>query len=323
MSVKKKLSLFFVIFTITVQIISAQVGWSASRVKTNGDLVTVFFTSENKGWVAGDEGFLAYTIDGGRTWLQYALPTKENINEIFFRNDDNGYIAAGKKFFVTKDGGRTWLDTRIYDSDEFKTLTPEFLSVRFTDKNRGFVIGSVLNKSGNVIDSLVLQTNNGGESWFRVKVPSKHELFHLDFNGKSHGWIVGDKGLILHTSDGGITWTAQNSGTERALYNVDFRDDDEGYVVGGRGTILRTENGGRSWELVKTNFPATFLRVDFADDKNGWIVGYDGTILRSSDKGKTWIKQESQTKENLYGLFTHKKFGWAVGAKGVILHYQK
>ena len=323
MAVIKYLYLFVFILLLSLQIAVAQMGWNANRVGSKGDLITVFFTSNDKGWIAGDEGYLAFTIDGGRNWSQYSLPTKENINEIYFRNEDNGYIAAGKKVFVTKDGGATWLDTRIYDPKDFKTGTPEFLSVRFTDKKRGFVIGSVLNKSGNVIDSLVLQTNDGGETWFRVNVPSKQELFHLDFNGKSHGWIVGDEGLILHTEDGGISWKVQNSETKRALYNVDFRDDDEGYAVGGKGTILRTEDGGKNWETVKTNFPATFLRVDFADDKNGWIVGYDGTILRSSDKGKTWIKQESRTKENLYGLFTQKKYGWAVGAKGALLHYKK
>ena len=115
----------------------------------------------------------------------------------------------------------------------------------------------------------------------------------------------------------------QSSGTDRALYNVDFRDDNEGYIVGGGGTILRTEDGGRNWEKVKTNFPDTFLRVDFADDKNGWIVGKNGTILRSSDKGRTWLKQDSQTKSNLYGLFITKKFGFAVGADGTILSVQK
>jgi photosystem II stability/assembly factor-like uncharacterized protein len=107
------------------------------------------------------------------------------------------------------------------------------------------------------------------------------------------------------------------------LYNVDFRDKSEGYAVGGKGTVLRTEDGGEFWETVKTNFPATFLRVDFADDKNGWIVGYSGTILRSSDKGKSWVKQASYTKENLYGLFMTKKFGWAVGASGEVIKYQK
>jgi photosystem II stability/assembly factor-like uncharacterized protein len=67
----------------------------------------------------------------------------------------------------------------------------------------------------------------------------------------------------------------------------------------------------------------TFMRVDFADDKNGVIVGYDGAILRSSDKGKTWTRQTSGTKEHLYGLFFAKKYGWAVGANGVVIQNQR
>ena len=297
--------------------------WNTSKVDGKVDLVSVFFNSASNGWIAGDDGFLAFTTDGGRNWSAKKIGTTDTINEIFFRNEDNGYLVTGKKMFVTKNGGRSWFELLVYAPGDFKNGTPEFLSIRFTDKKRGFVVGSVLNSKEQVVDSLVFQTNDGGETWSRIIVPSKSELFHLDFNGSSHGWIVGDKGLILATTDNGFSWNVQSSGTDRALYNVDFHDDNEGYIVGGGGTILRTEDGGRNWEKVKTNFPDTFLRVDFADDKNGWIVGKNGTILRSSDKGRTWLKQDSQTKSNLYGLFITKKYGFAVGADGTILSVQK
>lgn len=311
------------LFIFSFQIVNAQTGWELNRENGTGDLVTVFFTSQNTGWVAGDDGYLAMTTDGGASWARQKLEVKDNINEIYFRNDNNGYLVAGRKMFLTRDGGRSWQETIISAANTFRNATPEYLSIRFTGKKRGFLIGSLLNKAGNVIDSLVMQTVDGGETWRRIIVPAKVELFHLDFVGEDNGWIVGDNGLILATRDGGQTWRVQLSGTKNDLYNVDFRDKNEGYAVGKQGTILRTENGGATWEKVTTNFPVTFLRVDFADDKNGWIVGYGGVILRSSDKGRTWIKQESRTKENLYGLFMSKKFGWAVGAKGLILNYMK
>lgn len=319
---KKAIFLFFSVF-FAVQFSSAQTGWKFNKIGGSGDLVTVFFTSSDRGFVAGDKGYFAATDDGGRTWIEQSINTSEDINEIYFRNDDNGYLVAGKKMFVTKDGGRSWQAVQIYNPNDFRGLTPEFLSIRFADKKRGLVIGSLLNKEDEVVDSLVLRTDDGGETWTRKLVPFKRELFHLDFVNSSRGWIVGDKGIILVTYDGGENWQAQKSGTDKALYNVDFRDSNNGYAVGGKGIILRTENGGETWETVKTNFPHTFLRVDFADDKNGWIVGYGGTILRSSDKGRTWIKQNVETKENLYGLFMMKKYGWAVGAKGLIIQYQK
>lgn len=306
--------------------LSAQSIWTLQRSIIRGDLVAVFFTSSDKGWVAGDGGYLASTNDGGQTWTKYPLNTTEDINEIYFRNDDNGYLVAGRKMFITRDAGKTWQETRIYRSGEFGTGTPEFLSIRFSDKKHGYAIGSVLRQSKDediVVDSLLMRTDDGGDSWQRITVPTKTELFHLDFSGNSHGWIVGDGGVILASTDNGITWTKQTSGTTLPLYNVDFRDDNDGYVVGKTGTILRTANGGSTWEKVSTNFTETFMRVDFADDKNGWIVGYKGDILRSNDKGKTWIRQESNTREHLYGLYMDKKYGWAVGASGVILQYKK
>ena len=313
--------LFVFVFLISVSSTFSQTGWIRSPSGTNGDLVAVYFTTADDGWIAGDNGYLASTADGGRTWKTYPLGTSEDINEIYFRNEKNGYLVAGRKMFVTSDAGATWRETVIFNATQVRNGTPEFLSIRFADKRRGMVVGSVLNRNGDVIDSLVMRTADGGETWQRIRVPSKTELFHLDYNGSSHGWIVGDEGVILATVDSGDTWVLQNSKTKLALFNVDFRDDDEGYAVGEKGIILRTENGGRNWERVSTNHLLTFMRVDFADDKNGWIVGYGGTILRSSDKGKTWVRQESRTPGHLYGLYITKKYGWAVGDKGTILKY--
>ncbi|HEY8560832.1 MAG TPA: YCF48-related protein [Pyrinomonadaceae bacterium] len=302
---------------------AAQTIWTLNRSQPGGDLIAVYFTSAEKGWIAGDNGYLAWTGDGGRNWTKQDLGTTESINEIYFRNDDNGYLVAGKKLFITRDGGRTWRETQIYRTGEFGKNSPEFLSIRFADKKRGIVIGSVLNAQERVVDSLVMRTEDGGETWQRVIVPSKKELYHLDFVGSSRCWIVGDDGLVLASANGGASFQTQRSGVALDLYNVDFRDESEGYIVGSKGTILRTENGGENWELVKTAFPMTFMRVDFADDKNGVIVGYDGTILRSNDKGRTWSRQPSGTKEHLYGLFFARKYGWAVGANGVVIQNQR
>jgi photosystem II stability/assembly factor-like uncharacterized protein len=301
-------------------------GWVLKRTDIKVDLVAVFFTSSEKGWIAGDAGFLASTTDRGKTWVPYRLNTTEDINEIYFRNEKNGYLVAGRTMFVTRDGGRTWQEIRIYRAGDFGAGRPEFLSIRFSDNRRGYVVGSVLRRSGDedvVVDSLLMRTEDGGDTWRRISVPTKTELFHVDFNGNSHGWVVGDEGVIFATTDEGKTWRKQDSGTSATLFNVDFRNDDNGYVVGQGGTILRTENGGQTWERVATNFKDTLMRVDFADDKEGWIVGHGGLILRSTDRGKTWVRQGSGTRERLFGLYMDKKFGWAVGASGSVLQFIK
>ena len=308
---------------LAAQVSFAQTNWKVNRSNGGPDLVTVHFTSSDKGWIAGDDGYLAVTEDGGRTWTKKDIGSSATINEVYFRNDENGYLVAGRQMFITRDGGSSWQGTQIGKTTEFRGLTPEYLSIKFADKKRGIVVGSLLNKQERVVDSLVMRTENGGETWQRIIVPSKKELFHLDFVGSSRCWIVGDDGLILSSDNGGASFSVQRSGTLGDLYNFHFWDEYEGYIVGSKGTILRTETGGANWETVKTAFPMTLMRVDFADDKNGVVVGYDGTILRSSDKGRNWSKQSSRTGVHLYGLFFVKKYGWAVGAKGTVIQYER
>ena len=304
----------------------AQSNWTTVRTGANVDLVAVYFTSDKNGWIAGDGGYLASTSDGGTRWSQYPLETHEDINEIYFRNSDNGYLVAGRVMYITRDGGKTWRQTKLYEAAEIRKGTPEFLSIRFAGKKLGLAVGSIFEKVGKeelVVDSLVMRTDDGGDTWTRVQVPTKVELYHLDFTDNDHAWIVGDKGLILASTDGGKTFHVQQSNVTRPIFNVDFRDDDNGYAVGSGGTILRSQNGGNSWERINAGANQSLMRVDFADDKNGWIVGYGGAILRSSDKGATWVRQQSNTNLRIYGLFMSKKYGWAVGENGLVLRYDK
>jgi len=326
-STLRNLTLIFILiaasFVLTAR---GQSNWAVSHVASGGDLVAVYFTSDKTGWIAGDNGYLASTRDGGNSWNKYPLNTTEDINEIYFRNDNNGYLVAGRAMFLTKDGGQTWQQTSLGAPADVKKGIPEYLSIRFAGKKVGIAVGSVYQRIGKediVVDSLVMRTDDGGETWKRIAVPSKVELYHLDFTDSSHVWIVGDKGLVLASTDGGLTFYEQRSGVTRALFNVDFRDDDDGYAVGGGGTILLTSNGGATWQRANSPYTETLKRVDFADDKNGWIVGYGGAVLHSGDRGQSWIRQNSGTADRIYGLFMTKKYGWAVGANGLILKYEK
>lgn len=323
MSVLSKTVLIAVMAIVLAQTGFSQGSWNPIYRQTSGDLLSVFFTSSEKGFVGGDNGYFAFTNDGGINWTKQSLNTNDSVNEIYFRNNDNGYLLVGKRIFITNDGGKSWRETRVMSGAEFSGRTPEFLSIRFSDKKRGWIVGSINNKEDEVVDSLVLHTVDSGESWQRITVPSdKQELYAVDFIDET-GWIVGDEGLILKTEDDGQTWTRQNAGTNVRLFNVDFRDKKFGIAVGSKGTILRTENGGQTWDTINSVATKALLRVNFTNDKTGWIVGSDGVILRTDDKGKTWIKQNSQTTEALYGFYSDKKYSWAVGKQGLILKYLK
>src|SRR5205085_3205549 len=323
MKILLKTAIALLLFMVFVGAAFEQEGWKTIQSGAIGkDLNAVYFVDQKRGWVAGDDGFVGYTSDGGATWAQQAVATKDSINDIYFRNKDNGYLLAGSSIFQTDNGGHIWTEIRRYFASDFGGSVPELYSIRFSGKKRGWVVGSISSKDV-VVDSLVIYTNDGGKSWQRQKVPTKQELIHVAFADEKRGWIVGVGGTILHTDDGGETWAEQLSKTKATLYHVDFRNEREGWAVGERATILRTTDGGMTWLAVETQFRNTLLSVRFPDENAGWIVGRGGVILRSDDGGKSWVQQESRTKQNLYALFIDKKKGWAVGGSGIILQYER
>jgi photosystem II stability/assembly factor-like uncharacterized protein len=312
----------FVLLTM-IPSLAAQDAWAPVKIGVGSlDLNTVYFLDGKRGWVGGDGGFLSRTDDGGGTWIRQTVGTTEAINDIYFRDKEAGFLLAGNTIFVTRDNGTRWNQARSFMQQEFEGADVELYSVRFSSKKKGWVVGSV-SKSDRVIDSILVYTDDGGETWTRKRTPSRLELIHIDFINDKRGWIVGDGGTILTTQDAGETWTKQVSGVEGTLYHVDFRDENRGWVVGERGTLLRTTNGGETWTRILTNVKVTLLSVQFLNDDDGWAVGRGGTILRSEDQGRTWLQQESTTKQNLYAIYFNKKIGWAVGGDGTVLRYER
>jgi photosystem II stability/assembly factor-like uncharacterized protein len=301
----------------------SQQGWTPTRVGPAGqDLNTVYFLDSKRGWIGGDKGFLSRTEDGGHSWVQQVVETTDAINDIYFRDKDDGFLITGNAIFTTHDNGVRWTEVRRLLPSEFEGADVELYSVRFTGKKKGWVVGSV-SKNDHVVDSILLTTENSGETWQRQRAPSRLELIHLDFANDKRGWIVGTGGTILATTDGGQTWTKQESGTTATIYHVDFRSEKRGLAVGERGAVLRTSDGGASWTPIDVTMKSTLLNVQFVDDDTGWAVGRGGTILRTSNAGATWIAQESGTRQNLYGLYFVKKIGWAVGGDGMLLRYEE
>jgi photosystem II stability/assembly factor-like uncharacterized protein len=300
----------------------SQQGWIAAQVApADQDLISVFFLDNNRGWLGGDNGFLSRTEDGGHSWVKQVVDTKSPINDIYFRDKEAGFLLAGNTIFGTRDNGVRWTEVRRLLPREFNGADVELYSIRFSSKNKGWVVGSI-SRGDNVIDSILLYTENGGETWQRQRAPSHLELIHIDFASDKKGWISGADGTILATVDAGATWTKQEAGTKATIYHIDFRNDKRGIAVGEKGTILRTMDGGTTWTPVTIRPRSTLLSVQFVSDNGCWVVGKGGTILRSDDSGLTWIEQESGTKESLYGLNIVKKTGWAVGGGGLLFRYE-
>lgn len=215
-------ALFLVVLSLPA---NGQQGWVATQVAPPGqDLNTVYFLDNKRGWVGGDNGFLSRTEDGGHSWVKQVVETTAPINDVYFRDKDAGFLITGNAIFATRDNGVRWSEVRRFLPSEFDGAEVELYSVRFSSKKKGWVVGSI-SKSDHVIDSILLYTDNAGETWQRQRAPSRLELIHIDFANDKRGWISGAQGTILATVDGGQTWTKQESGTTDTIYHLDFRSE--------------------------------------------------------------------------------------------------
>ena len=154
-------------------------------------------------------------------WFRQSVETTDGINDIYFRDKEDGFLLAGNAIFATRDNGARWTEVRRFLPREFDGADVELYSVRFPSKKKGWVVGSV-SKNDRVVDSILLFTENGGETWQRQRAPSRLELIHIDFDNDKRGWIVGTGGTILATIDAGQTWTKQESKVTGTIYHVIF-----------------------------------------------------------------------------------------------------
>jgi photosystem II stability/assembly factor-like uncharacterized protein len=325
-SMTKKLIPILIVICLAVcatAVSEAQSGWTVKRIPSGGrDLNAVYFNDSKRGWIGGDEGYLARTEDSGVSWVEQRLQTRNSINDVYFVSKEKGFVLAGETIFSTSDSGHTWQQAHTFSTADFRGAAPELYSVRFDGKKRGWVVGSV-SRGDRVEDSILAITRDGGATWQVLQAPSRQELIHIDFIDDKNGWIVGAGGAILRTTDAGESWKRQDSGTTLTLYHIDFRNKKQGLAIGERGTILATENGGETWSKVTSPARATLLSVQFVSEDDAWIIGRGGALLRSGDGGLTWIEQESGVKQNLYAMFMMKKNGCVVGSDGLMLIYKE
>ncbi len=82
---------------------------SSPKVATH----SMFFITGRKGWIGCTGGKVLFTRNGGRTWQQRNLPTKETVQALWFDQLGRGFAAvinsdSGAAVYQTFNGGKKW-----------------------------------------------------------------------------------------------------------------------------------------------------------------------------------------------------------------------
>jgi photosystem II stability/assembly factor-like uncharacterized protein len=335
-------TLFF--FLLVTQICFAQ--WVQQNSGTDKNLNAVTFTDLQNGFAVGDSGTVLKTNNGGISWLSISSGTNLALMKVAFINADNGWIVGGRKdewwndgdssiILHTSNGGTNWL---TYDKINKSLLEDVF----FIDNNIGFIAGVAADSF--VSHSLILKTNNGGNTW-TSNYDTLGPIIRIQFINANTGWMLmsapgmwGYYSTIYRTEDGGSNWSSileNHGGGPKAkwdpqVFDIHFFDSNNGFAIGtGRGflggVVYRTTDGGDTWidtltvDSLGNQFQ--FNKAYFSDINQGIAVGWDGNIYKTINGGLTWNFQTNGLTNKLNGIyFVDTNNGWTVGDNGTILH---
>ncbi len=242
--------------------------------------------------------------------------SNDRLNAIHFIDEQNGFIAAGKKYsngvlFVTSDGGLNW-DSIGLNADKL------LRDIKFLSSDNGFVCGD---------QSRFFKTEDGGDNWNQIQVqtqPIWTNLHAFDFDVDSKIIGVGGEGfgfgMQVISKDGFQTWEYEALDFE--LVDIQFISSETAIAVG-YGVIVKTEDLGANWQIadVEGDF---FTSLYFIDEQTGYVVGDQGSILKSEDAGNSWISLRSannliQERQHFQTVkFAGLNEGYIAGDNGVV-----
>lgn len=246
----------------------------------------------------GDRGHILYSDDGGSSWTQAKVPTRQLLTAVSFADEKHGWaVGHDALILATSDGGQTW--TQQYENREGEV---PLLDVWFENAQHGFATGAY---------GVLLETTDG-QNWEDVTDRLDNEDgSHLNAIAEINGsglFIVGEMGGMFRSPDMGETWERVESPYQGSFFGV-VGGTEPGVVVafGLRGHLFRSDDFGDSWQAIELLDDGDAVESGLADgnqlpDGRIVVVGHGGTVLSSTDNGQSFKLFSRPDRRSLSGV---------------------
>jgi len=316
----KSAKLLILLTLITAACPNVFADWRKVKSNTLAWLHAVYFVDAQKGWVAGSNGTMLTTDDGGKNWRAINRFTDDTIKDVYFSDVNHGWALVEKDIYLsgaaspssileTFDGGNSWKKVTL-ESEGKERLVRLF----FSKDGAGRAVG----EAGTMFE---LQKNGG--NWKKINLPVRYLLLDGSFTDQNKSLIVGGGGATYFTDDG-VSWKPAifNNKAASKLNSVFFINQNVGWIVGADGKIFATNNGGKRWREQTSKVAQNLFDVCFINTSEGWAVGDDGLILHTTTAGNLWEADAANTRHKLERIFYNGEKAWIVGFGGTIMSYE-
>jgi len=186
------------------------------------------------------DGVIYKTTDSGLNWNLVYRHGAEQLQEIYFKDENNGIALDHIALVSTTNGGLNW----VYNSSPFLNVRP-FFNRSMTDPFKDTIYIAGIKTGFGADTGAIIKSTDKGVSWhYSLLLPYSSRFRKIFLIDNSNVFAVGDTGLIVKTTNGGENWAVLNSGTRKRLNGVSFINKDTGFVVGDSGLVLITFTGG-------------------------------------------------------------------------------
>ena len=317
--------------------------WNTVFSGTNEDLNSVHFANDTVGFIAGNNGVLLKTYDGGDSWIDVFNLDTTSLLSVHAIDEDTLYVGGIGKLYKSIDGGSTFTDLNRNDYVS-KVYFVNAQHGYYFKKNSVFCASSQDPTGGYWHYHRLYETRDYGLTWSSVIISNgSFDRPEIQFTSDSIGYIVAPTidqpwphcGIqygfkLLKTEDAGLTWQANPSYTAISGWssNASYLNDSVGYYLG-YNKIIKTTNGGDS--IISTNsnsyniIYASFNNYNFINISNfhffneidGYFT-YQNKIYKSSNNGVLWQADYVSTTLNS-AYYSDSSYSYVVGDQGAII----
>ena len=247
-------------------------------------------------WIAGADGVLLVSTNGGTGWTLAATGTTRHLRALARAANTGWAVGDGGTILRSNNAGAAWT---AQSSGTLATLR----GVSVFDAQRAWAVGD---------GGLVLRTVDGGTTWTQ-HAAGMARLYGVAFSSATDGLAVGPGGGVLRSTDGGQSWTPITSGSTATLRAVTVSGA-QAWAVGDAGTLLRSSDGGATWAAGTGGGTAALRGVRFRDANVGWAAGLGGALLTTANGGASWTAQNVAGHPALAGVsVAGAEQPWVVG----------
>ena len=301
-----------------VAVVTADGGANWETVPLKETPISLFFLSENLGWMVTEKG-LWETTEAGKNWRK--LPkVPAPVIRVHFADEKNGWAVCAKKTVLeTHNGGDTWTPVAAAGEQPGAKEHSGFNWIAFATPQFGLISGynhppqnlfqefpawmdpeEALSHRETPHLTYTLVTRDGGKTWksgaaslvgnvtrvrfgpqgLGVGLIQYGESFRYPSEAYKIEWITGKSTSIFHDQRFAVSdvWMAADGTVYLAGIAMNGKLRS---VVPGRVQVLRSHDLS-AWTEMDVDYRATALNVVFSatDDRNLWLATENGMILK-------------------------------------------